>query len=103
MPLSAYSSVMSLLVPDFAATRFVLAVAAVVPAVPPLATASVPDMSAVRDTAPNVGAPTALPCRTVVVVPVLPTTTGAAPAPPPNTKAYWVNAAEVAQVDAELK
>ena len=66
--------------------------------VPPLATAKVPVMSAVRLTAPNVGAPAALPCRTVVVVPRLASGAGAAPAPPPKTIALAVNAPEVAQV-----
>ena len=41
----------------------------VVTPVPPLPTGSVPDTSAVSETAPNVGAPAALPCKTVVVVP----------------------------------
>lgn len=66
--------------------------------VPPLATARVPVTSAVRLTAPNVGAPAALPCRTVVVVPRLASGAGAAPAPPPRTIALAVNAPDVAQV-----
>lgn len=43
--------------------------AAVADPVPPLAIGRRPDMSAVKTTAPNVGAPAALPCSTVVVVP----------------------------------
>jgi hypothetical protein len=39
--------------------------------VPPLATGRVPETSAVRLTAPKVGAPEALPCKTVVDVPAL--------------------------------
>jgi hypothetical protein len=39
--------------------------------VPPLATGRMPETSAVRLTAPNVGAPEALPCKTVVDVPAL--------------------------------
>ena len=37
--------------------------------VPPLVFGSVPLTSAVKDTAPKVGAPLAFPCRTVVAVP----------------------------------
>ena len=37
--------------------------------VPPFAAPNVPEISAVSETAPNVGAPAALPCSTVVVVP----------------------------------
>jgi hypothetical protein len=37
--------------------------------VPPFAAPNVPVMSAVKDTAPKVGAPDAFPCNTVVVVP----------------------------------
>lgn len=42
-----------------------------------------PVMSAVRLTAPNVGRPEALPCRTVVVVPNVPS--AALPCPPTPT------------------
>jgi len=52
--------------------------------VPPLASGSIPEMSVVKTTAPKVGAPAALPLRTVVVVPSEPRETGATPAPPPN-------------------
>ena len=65
--------------------------------VPPLAMGRVPDTSAVSDTAPKVGAPAALPCKTVVVVPKLPRTVGAAPAPPPSTILLAVNAPDDAQ------
>jgi hypothetical protein len=61
-------------------------------------TGKLPVTSAVNDTAPNVGAPDALPCNTVVVVPVLPNVLGATPAPPPITSAFAVNAALDAQV-----
>ena len=63
-----------------------------------LATGRFPDTSAVNETAPNVGAPDALPCNTVVVVPVLFNVLGATPAPPPITKAFAFNAALDAQV-----
>ena len=45
------------------------AVAVAVELVPPFAIGSVPDISAVKLTAPKLGAPDALPCSTVVVVP----------------------------------
>ena len=72
--------------------------ALVVAPVPPLAIGSVPETSAVRLTAPKVGAPAALPCRTVVVVPRLASGAGAAPAPPPRTIALAVSAPDDAQV-----
>src|SRR5580658_1585296 len=62
-----------------------------------------PEMSVVSATAPKVGAPEALPCRTVVVVPRLLNTVGADPAPPPRIIALAVNAPEDAHADAELK
>lgn len=49
-------------------------------------------------TAENVGAPAALPCNKVVVVPSEPRTVGAFPAPPPNTMRLAVNAPELAHV-----
>jgi len=49
--------------------RAIFAPAKVDAPVPPLAIGSIPDTSAVKDTAPNVGAPDAFPCKTVVVVP----------------------------------
>jgi hypothetical protein len=52
--------------------------------VPPLATGRIPLTSAVSDTAPNVGAPEALPWRTVVVVPREPSADGPL-LPPPIT------------------
>ena len=60
------------------------------------AAARVPDTSVPSATAPYVGAPEALPCNTVVVVPSEPTTVGVPPAPPPNTSAFAVSAAELA-------
>jgi hypothetical protein len=60
-------------------------------------------MSAVRETEPKVGAPAALPCRTVVVVPREPNAVGAAPTPPPRTSALAVNSALDAIVDVEAK
>jgi hypothetical protein len=66
--------------------------------VPPLPSGRVPDTSAVRLTAPNVGAPAALPWRTVVVVPSDPSDTGAPPAPPPSVRAFAVRAADEAIV-----
>ena len=65
--------------------------------VPPFAMGRIPDTSAVSDTAPKVGAPAALPCKTVVVVPKLPRTVGAAPAPPPSTILLAVSAPDDAQ------
>jgi len=65
-----------------------------------LVTGKLPVTSAVKLTAPNVGAPAALPCSTVVVVPRLASGAGAAPAPPPTIRAYCVNAPELAQVEA---
>jgi hypothetical protein len=53
--------------------------------VPPLPTPSVPVTSAVRLTAPKVGAPAAFPCSRVVVVPSEPRVAGVVPAPPPST------------------
>ena len=82
-------------IPDTFAVRSTKVVE-VVP-VPPLAMGRVPDTSAVNDTAPKVGAPAALPCKTVVVVPKLPSTVGAAPAPPPSTILLAVNTPEDAQ------
>jgi hypothetical protein len=45
-------------------------------------------------TAPKVGAPEALPCNKVVVVPKLESEVGAAPAPPPSVSAFAVKAPE---------
>ena len=73
-------------------------IAGVAVPVPPLAIGRVPLTSAVNDTAPKVGAPAALPCKTVVVVPKLPSTVGATPAPPPSTILFVVNTPEEAQV-----
>jgi hypothetical protein len=56
-------------------------------------TGKFPVTSADNDTAPNVGAPEALPCSTVVAVPKLASGAGAAPAPPPTIRALAVNAA----------
>jgi hypothetical protein len=53
-----------------------------------LVTGKLPETSAVRSTALNVGAPTPLPCKRVVVVPREPSVAGAAPAPPPNTMRF---------------
>ena len=74
-----------------------------VPPVPPLPTGRVPVTSAVRLTAPKVGAPAALPCRTVVVVPRLASVAGAAPAPPPSTRALAVRALLEARLAALAK
>ena len=63
-----------------------------------LVTGRLPVTSAVKDTAPKVGAPLALPCRTVVVVPKLAIGVGVAPAPAPNTNALAVNATDDANV-----
>jgi hypothetical protein len=63
-----------------------------------LATGRLPVTSADSDTAPNVGAPAALPCRTVVVVPSEAIGVGVAPAPPPRTSALAVRAIEDASV-----
>lgn len=75
----------------------------VVTPVPPFATGSVPEISAVRLTAPNVGAPAAFPCKTVVVVPNDPSDAGAAPAPPPSVIALAVSNAELASVVVDEK
>lgn len=66
-------------------------------------TGKFPETSAVNETAPKVGAPAALPCNTVVVVPNDPKTVGAAPAPPPKTIALAVNAALLAHVEDDEK
>src|SRR4051812_31677507 len=54
-------------------------------------------------TAPKLGAPEALPCRTVAVVPSDPRTVGAAPAPPPSTRRLAVRAADVERVEVVSK
>lgn len=56
-----------------------------------------------RATEAKVGAPAALPWRTVVVVPREARTTGVAPAPPPRTIALAVRAIEEARVPAAVK
>ena len=61
-----------------------------------------PVMSADRFTAPNDGAPAALPCSTVVVVPSDPSTVGTAPVPPPRTMAFCVSAADEVIVPAAV-
>lgn len=71
--------------------------------VPPLPTGNVPDTSAVRLTAPQVGAPAAFPCRTVVVVPSEPRGVGVAPAPAPRTRALAVRATDDAITPAAVK
>lgn len=58
--------------------------------------ASVPVTSALKLTAPNVGAPAALPCRSVVVVPSDPSDVGATAAPPPSTILFARSAEELA-------
>ncbi len=60
--------------------------------VPPFATGNVPLTSAARATAAKDGAPAALPCKTVVVVPRLPNTE-VAWLPPPKTSMLAVKAA----------
>ena len=70
--------------------------------VPPEPAGSVPDTSVASDTAPKVGAPPALPCRTVVVVPSEAIGVGAAPAPPPKTRALAVSAPDDVIADDEL-
>ena len=52
--------------------------------VPPFATGAIPETSAVKLTAANVGAPAALPCSTVVVVPSVPNAASACNPPPIN-------------------
>lgn len=66
--------------------------------VPPLVTGKVPDTSAVNETAPNVGAPDALPWSTVVDVPSDAIGVGVAPAPPPRMRAFAVNATDDAKI-----
>lgn len=68
-----------------------------------MATGRAPVTSVVKPTAPNVGAPAALPCKSVVVVPSEPSGAGAVPAPPPNTNALAVSAADVLSALEELK
>lgn len=89
-------------VPPSVSVTFVSSVRVIEPSdvtpVPPFPTGNVPVTSAVRDTAPNVGAPAALPCRTVVVVPRDAIGTGVAPAPPPRTRAFAVKATDEASV-----
>src|SRR5512139_2625365 len=78
----------------------------VAPALVPLlrlVTGRLPVTSAVSDTAPKVGAPAALPCKTVVVVPREPNGVGVAPAPPPRTSALAIRATEEAAVPAAVK
>lgn len=70
---------------------------------PPLAASKTPVTSAVRETAPKLGAPDALPCRTVVVVPSDDTTPGAVAAPPPNIKALVVSSDELPRVEVDEK
>ena len=53
-----------------------------------------PVTSAARFTAPKVGAPAALPCRTVVVVPSEPSVEGVDPTPPPSMRAFRVRTPE---------
>jgi len=71
---------------------------AVVPATPSV---SVPVLS--DDPVFHVGAPAPPEIRSWPDVPVLANETGAAPAPPPRTRAYCVRAAEDAHVEEELK
>ncbi len=59
-----------------------------------MAPGKMPVTSAVKLTAPKVGAPPALPCNTVLVVPSDDATVGAVPAPPPSTMRFAVSAAE---------
>lgn len=54
-------------------------------------------------TAPNVGAPAALPCRTVVVVPSEAIGVGVAPAPAPRIRAWFVSATDEASVVEPVK
>jgi hypothetical protein len=68
-----------------------------------LPTGKLPVTSVERLTAPKLGVPAALPCKTVVAVPAVPSEVGAAPAPPPNTSWLAVRAAEEESCDVELK
>jgi hypothetical protein len=62
-----------------------------------------PVTSVAKLTAPNVGAPAALPCKTVIFVPSDARTAGANPAPPPSTIRLAVSAAEEDMADADEK
>lgn len=64
---------------------------------------SVPLTSAERLTDPNVGAPAALPCKTVIVVPSEPKAEGAVPEPPPKRRRFAVKAGVDAIVVEEEK
>jgi len=65
-------------------------------------TGKFPDTSVASATDPKVGAPAALPCKTVVVVPT-PIVLGVAPAPPPIITAFAVSSADDAIVPAAVK
>ena len=78
--------------------RLIRAFAAVAAFVPPFPIGSVPLTLVVSTTAPKLGAPAALPCRTVVAVPSEPSTASAW-LPAPITSSLAVSdAAEVVQV-----
>jgi len=67
------------------------------------ATGRLPVTSALKLTAPNVGAPAALPCSRVVVVPSEPSAVGVAPAPPPSSRAFAVSAPDDAIIPDAVK